>query len=123
MSDNLSEYQRIISHSIRGLVDNEEEVLAAVTEAVIDRIRYGSGYPEVNAETYQIMWRERPDEIADNLRDAIQDAILDKCEATGFADELLRDLMDLGSRAIWADIADTYVPTPEDYADAIGEEL
>lgn len=123
MSANLSEYQRIISHTIRGLVDNDSEVLDAVNDAVIDRIRYGSGYPDLSARDYEDMHRERPDEIADNLRDVVQSAILDKCEVVGFADELLRDLMDLGDRGIWHDIADSYVPVPADYADAIGETL
>lgn len=119
----MNEYQRIISHTIRGLVDNEPDVLDAVNLAVIDRIRYGSGYPDMSARDYEDMHRERPDEIADNLRDVVQEAILDKCEAVGFADALLRDLMDLGDRGIWHDIADSYVPTPADYADAIGAEL
>lgn len=119
----LSEYQHIIARTIYALVDNEETVLAAVQDAVIDRIRYGSGYPDMSAEDYQTMHRERPGEIADNLRDVVQEAILDKCEVTGFADDLLRDLMDLGDRGIWTEVADTYVPTPADYAAAIGEEL
>lgn len=117
----MSEYTRVIAQSIRQIVDNDETVINAVNEAVIDRIRTGSGYAGgTTADDYRDLLDRG--EVTDNILDVVRDTIVDHVEQdieSGFAHTLLLDLMDLGDRAIWTDIADAYVPTLDDYTAAI----
>jgi hypothetical protein len=116
-----SEYRRIISQSIRQMVDQEQALLDEMQPKIIERIRYGSGYRDLDAETYTQMHRERGIEIAQNIVDVVRDSIVEyaTAETDGFGDALLRDLMDLGDAGIWEDIADAYVPEPADYEAAL----
>lgn len=116
-------YAASMSQSIRQIVDNEEAVLTAVREAVTERIRTGSGFPDATPDEYAgMLAHDGAREVARNVCDVVRDTIYDKAVKglpAGLGLTLLTDLLDYGNVMIWEDVADAYVPSVQDYARAI----
>lgn len=109
------------SHTIRAIIDSDEPRNALAIEACIDAILHGSGTGD-QVELYTQAFRDHGDEyrlFTETAGIYVRDALLDDLavhedgKSHPFWGLLLRDLLDLGNRALWADIADSYMPDPE----------
>lgn len=117
-NDIVSDYDDIMARSIIVWADNEEKLTARILDDVNERIRYGSGYRDLDPELYAELHRNRQLEIISNLRDAVGDAFIDvvggEYEGT-LIYQVLVDLLDLGNVGIWEQVAEHFIPEPDDY--------
>lgn len=118
-----TDYTESMSQSIRVILDNDEYLRTRLAGAITDTLRYSSGYTDMTVDDYRAVLarHEAHALVHDTVLDVVRDELIEPLPA-GTSRDLLDNLLDLGCRALWEDITDAYLPTPEDYAAARGEE-
>ena len=118
------------ARTITRIMSNDEDHESDAVNACITAILEGSGTGD-QVELYGEAFREQGDEYALYCHTAgtyVRDVILDEIEflsqthgLTDFIDTLLRGLLDLGNAALWAEVADTFMPDPERVAEVAAD--
>lgn len=116
----MSEYNRIMSQTMRQMIDNDETVSAELAELVGAMIRDGlEPARTLDAETYGDYYENRNYELVSHVRDTVRDYVHDLMAElpAGFARDLALDLIDYGNAYMWEDVAGAYLPSVDDYAE------
>lgn len=98
------------------VLDNDERTHNEVREAVMEALRFQSGYSEMSPDHFEDAIRQgREYEFSDVVGGAVEDVILDHIEqeASGIAADLLREL----TQGLTEHLGRAYIPTPDDYRD------
>jgi hypothetical protein len=119
-----TDYTETISQIVRQIIDsNDADFYHRLKDAVIERLRHGSGYPDMTSDEYRDLLArgEAPGAVHDVVSGAVTAATVDRLPA-GLSRYLLGDLLNPGCRTLWEDIASAYLPDVAEYAAARGEE-
>lgn len=130
-SDKAAEY--VAQHVRDYLTDVDENVYAQVVGIVADAISDDSGYSEVDylvGTVYPMAHRDRSDDwhtftaVAGlAVREYVWDVMIGDELAETWAGKLLTDMLDYGNQALWAEVASSFMPDPEELAERAGVEL